>query len=80
MQNRRLPCSRKCGNTALLYTREETIFDFTWEDEVAMSEWEEDNINTDNSLLPSYVAGDYEGLFVGDNMCDYETDYLGVTT
>jgi hypothetical protein len=67
--------------TPRCYTlRRKLFFDFTWEDEGAMSEWEEDNTNTDNSLLPSYVAGDYEGLFVGENMCDYETDYLGVTT
>lgn len=60
--------------------RRKLFFDFTWEDEGAMSEWEEDNTNTDNSLLPSYVAGDYEGLLLGDNMCGYETEYLGVTT
>lgn len=54
-------------------------FEFTWEDEDAMSEWEEDNTTTDDATLPSYVAGDYEGIFTGDDMHDYETDYRGIT-
>jgi len=54
-------------------------FEFTWEDEDAMSEWEEDNTTTNDATLPSYVAGDYEGIFIGDDMHDYETDYRGIT-
>ena len=54
-------------------------FEFSWEDEDAMSEWEEDNTTTDDATLPSYVAGDYEGIFIGDDMHDYETDYRGLT-
>lgn len=54
-------------------------FDFAWDDEDAMSEWVEDNTTTDDATLPSYVAGDYEGIFIGDDMNDYETDYRGVT-
>ena len=55
-------------------------FDFTWDDEDEMSEWEEDNATTDDATLPSYVAGDYEGICIGDDMHDYETDYRGVTS
>lgn len=54
-------------------------FDFEWDDEDAMSEWVEDNTTTDDATLPSYVAGDYEGIFIGDDMNDYETEYRGVT-
>lgn len=44
-----------------------------------MSEWEEDNTTTDDATLPSYVAGDYEGILIGDGMHDYEANYRGIT-
>jgi len=68
--------SEKPGSFTL---KRKLYFDFTWEDEDAISEWEEDNTTTDDSTLPSYVVGDYEGIFIGDDMHDYETDYRGVT-
>lgn len=68
------------GATGFYSLRRTLIFEFTWEDQEAMSEWEEGNTATDDALLPSYVAGDYEGIFVGDDMRDYATDYRGVCT
>jgi len=53
------------------------FFEFTWEDEDSMSEWEENNTTTDDGLLPSYVAGDYMGIIIGDDTHDYDSDYRG---
>ena len=68
--------SEKPGSFILKRT---LYFDFSWEDEDEMSEWEEDNTTTDDANLPSYVVGDYEGVCIGDAMHDYETDYRGIT-
>ena len=68
--------SEKPGSFILKRT---LYFDFSWEDEDEISEWEEDNTTTDDANLPSYVVGDYEGVCIADAMHDYETDYRGMT-
>ena len=72
--------AEESSETAGSFTlKRKLYFDFTWDDEDAMSEWEEDNTATDEAILPSYVAGDYEGIFIGDDMHDYQTEYLGAS-
>jgi predicted DNA-binding WGR domain protein len=53
------------------------LFTFTWSDARAMSAWARRNVAPDDALLPSHVAGDFEGIFVGDEMMDYQTTYRG---
>ena len=52
-------------------------FTFTCARTGSMTAWEERHVALDDALLPSHVAGDFEGIFVGDQMLDYDTDYRG---
>jgi hypothetical protein len=62
-----------------VYTLERTLYlDFTWHDEEAMAAWQERYVGVHDSLLPSYAAESLEGIFIGDDICDYETDYRGI--
>jgi hypothetical protein len=65
------------GKPKRLLLERTILFTFSWADQRAMSRWAEENVECDNSLLPSHVAGDFQGLFVGDEMMDYETEYRG---
>jgi hypothetical protein len=65
------------GKPKRLLLERTILFTFSWADQRVMSQWAEQNVECDNSLLPSHVAGDFQGLFVGDEMMDYETDYRG---
>ena len=75
-------CSaEESSDAAGLFTLKRTIyFEFTWDDDDATSNWVEDNVATDDAMLPSYVVGDYEGISLGEDMHDYETSYRGATT
>lgn len=52
-------------------------FVFTCRSPRAIATWAQDNVALDDALLPSHVAGDFEGILVGDRMIDYNTVYLG---
>ena len=69
-----VPSSGK--RNALSLTR--TIdFTFSGKRSRATANWTEENVSLEDALLPSYVAGDFEGIMVGEQMMDYVTAYRG---
>lgn len=66
---------RAPGRKRLLLLERDILFTFKWSNRRAMSAWARQAIEPQDALLPSYVAGGYEGIFVNDQMFDYETRY-----
>lgn len=57
------------------FTRE-LLFTFSWEDESEINNWsEEHDIDLEDTLLPSYLLGDYESFCIGDDFYDYDNSY-----
>ena len=51
-------------------------FTFSWNNDDEIENWAKDNsISLNDSLLPSYIVGDYEGLNIGEDNIDYEDSY-----
>ena len=71
---------RPAGRKGVLLLERTIQFTFAWSNTRAMSAWTRRNVSTDDALLPSHVAGDYEGIFVADQVLDYETSYKGECT
>lgn len=65
------------GKRKALCLKRTVDFTFTCKRIGAMTAWEQRHVSLDDALLPSHVAGDFEGIFVGDQMLDYDTDYRG---
>ena len=63
------------------YFTRKLLFTFTWEDEVEINNWSEEyDIDLEDTLLPSYLLGDYESLSIGDDFYDYDNSYDEVIT
>ena len=63
------------------YFTRKLLFTFTWEDEVEIKNWSEEyDIDLEDTLLPSYILGDYESLSIGDDFYDYDNSYDEVIT
>ena len=63
------------------YFTRKLLFTFTWEDEVEIKNWSEEyDIDLEDTLLPSYLLGDYESLSIGDDFYDYDNSYDEVIT
>ena len=57
------------------------LFTFSWEDAVEINNWSEEyDIDLEDTLLPSYLLGDYESLSIGDDFYDYDNSYDEVIT